>query len=201
MYRGNVRRDLAVAGECLRLIDIENPSVLEIGCGNGYYFEVFAHLYKRPYRYVGLDYSQPMISSAHEIYRENSFVVGDALQTPSADASFDIAWSGTVLMHLPDYKKAISETCRVARHFCVFHSVPVRLSGPTTFLTKKAYGVPVAEVLVNRTEFEDILHGHGLVIRHILGSLPYQIEGIADVNDVETLSYVCEKRKANDSES
>lgn len=191
MYRGKTRRDFAVAAECLRIIGIDNPTILEIGCGSGYYWEVLSHLYRGPLRYVGLDYSEAMVTVAREEYPQITFIVADALAMPFADDSLDIAWSGTILMHLPEYDKAISSTCRVARRFCVFHSVPVRSMGPTLFLRKNAYGVPVAEVLLNRVEFEQLLHTHGLRIRHILESLPYRAGNLAD--DMETLTYICEK--------
>ena len=191
MYQGNVRRDFAIAADCLRLVDLEDPTILEIGCGNGYYWEVFSHLYQRSFMYIGLDYSQAMIASASGDYPKASFIVGDALNIPCRENSFDIAWSGTILMHLSDYRKAVSETCRVARRFCVFHSVPLRVIGSTVFLTKKAYGVPVAEVLINQAEFEELLHTRGLMVRHILESLPYRVGDIGD--DIETLTYVCEK--------
>lgn len=192
MYQGQVRRDFAVAVDCLRLINLDNPSLLEVGCGNGYYAEVLSYLYQRPFRYIGLDYSRAMIASAHQNYPQATLGVGDALKIPFADASFDIVWSGTVLMHLPDYKQAIEETCRVARRFCVFHSVPLCLTEETMFLTKKAYGVPVAEVIISQAEFEDILQAHGLVVKHILESLPYRVDNIVD--RIETLTYICEKK-------
>ena len=94
-------------------------------------------------------------------------------------------------MHLPEYRKAILETRRVARRFCVFHSVPVRSTGPAIFLTKKAYRVPVAEVIVDQAEFEEVVRTEGLLTRHILESLPSKIDNIAD--DIDTLTYVCEK--------
>jgi SAM-dependent methyltransferase len=192
MHQGDVRRDFAVAAECLRLVDLDDPTVLEIGCGNGYYWEVLSHLYRRSFTYTGLDYSQSMIASAGRDYPEACFLVGDALNIPFRDNSFDIAWSGTILMHMPDYEKAVSETCRIAGRFCVFHSVPLRIAEATVFLSKKAYGVPVAEVLINQAEFENLLHRHGLVVRHILESLPYSAGDL--VYDVETLTYVCEMK-------
>jgi SAM-dependent methyltransferase len=193
MRGGGVRQDFAVAGECLRLIGLDGPTVLEIGCGNGYYADVMAHLYRRPFRYVGLDYSEAMIGSARRLYPAVRFLVGDAHDMPFGAWAFDIAWSGTILMHLPDYQRAVAETCRVARRFAVFHSVPLRRVGPTLFLTKRAYGAPVAEVLVNRHELEELIRREGFAITHALESLPYRPGDVAE--DVETLTYVCERRR------
>jgi SAM-dependent methyltransferase len=191
MHAGRVRRDLAVAAECLQLLPVANPTIVEIGCGNGVYSEVFACLYRRPHRYVGVDYSQAMAASARNRYGALPVVVADASALPFPARAFDVGWSGTVLMHVPDYARAIQETCRVSRRFCVFHSVPVRLAGPTLVLTKRAYGVTVAEVLINRGDLEASLRGSGLTIRHVLQSLPYRGGGVAD--DLDTLTYVCER--------
>jgi SAM-dependent methyltransferase len=191
MHAGRVRRDFAVAAECLRLLSLANPTIVEIGCGNGVYSEVFASLYGCPHRYVGVDYSEAMVTSARTRYGALPVVVADASTLPFSARAFDVAWSGTVLMHVPDYAGAIREACRVSRRFCVFHSVPVRLAGPTLFLTKRAYGVTVAEVLINRANLEESLRGSGLTIRHVLPSLPYRGGGVAD--DLDTLTYVCER--------
>ena len=192
MYERHPRRDFVVAAEALRLTSLPRPTLLEIGCGNGYYFEVLSYLTGCAIEYVGADNSQAMIRSARARYPHLNFTLADATQLPFADNSFDIAWSGTVLMHVADYKKAIEETCRVARLFCVFHSSPVLADRATSFLSKKAYGVPVGEVILNQAEFENLLHEQRLNIRHILESLPYNVGNVVG-GTVRTLTYVCEK--------
>lgn len=192
MHQGNPRRDFTAAAQALRLANQANPTILEIGCGNGYYCEVLSYLAHCALDYTGLDYSPAMIESARARYPRHRFLIADATLVPFADSAFDIVWSGTVLMHLVDYKKAISETCRVARRFCVFHSTPVLADAPTRFLTKRAYGVSVAEVIINEAEFENLLRDCGLRIRSVLESLPYRVDGIVG-GTVHTLTYLCEK--------
>lgn len=193
MYAGNPRKDFVVAAQALRLTNLSRPTLLEIGCGNGHYYEVLSHLTGCAIRYVGSDYSPAMIESARGRYPNLKWIVGNAIQLPFTDNSFDVAWSGTVLMHLVAYKKAIQETRRVARRFCVFHSTPVLAEGATTFLSKKAYGTQVAEVIISQAEFENLLHEQGLIIRHILESLPYAVDSVVG-RTVHTLTYMCEKR-------
>ena len=192
MYEGKPRLDFIVAAQALKLTLLSNPTLLEIGCGNGYYFEVLTHLTRTALRYMGVDYSSAMVESAHIRYPQLRFLLGDATQLPFVDGQFDVAWSGTVLMHIPDYQQAIAETCRVARRFCVFHSSPLLIDGTSTFLRKRAYGTPIAEVIIGQAEFEDLLHEPGLVIRHILESLPYRVDSVVN-GTVHTLTYVCEK--------
>lgn len=192
MYEGSPRQDFAVGAQALRLTNLSRATLLEIGCGNGYYYEVLSHLTGCAMAYFGVDYSPAMIESAREHYPNLKFAAGEATQLPFADDSFDIAWSGTVLMHAVDYKKAIEETCRVGRRFCVFHSTPVLADRATTFLSKKAYGTQVAEVIISQVEFENLLHEQGLIILHILDSLPYNVESVVG-GTVHTLTYVCKK--------
>jgi len=192
MHEGHPRRDFVVAAEALRLTSLPRATLLEIGCGNGYYFEVLSHLTGCAIEYVGADNSQAMIESARGRYPYLTFTLADATRLPFAENAFDIAWSGTVLMHVADYKKAIAETCRVARRFCVFHSSPVVADRATTYLSKKAYGVQVGEVILNQVEFENLLHEQRLHIRHILESLPYSVGAVIG-GAVHTLTYVCEK--------
>ena len=44
MKRGEPRLDLKIAAEAVATTGIANPKVLEVGCGSGYYSEVFATL-------------------------------------------------------------------------------------------------------------------------------------------------------------
>jgi SAM-dependent methyltransferase len=193
MSEGNPRKDFIVAAQALRLTNLSNPTIFEIGCGNGYYSEVLSCLTHRSIKYVGLDYSCAMIESARKCYpdSDHQFIVGDATSLPFADNAFDIAWSGTILMHLPDYAKAITEARRISRRFCIFHSTPVLADGSTTFLSKKAYGVPVIEIIISQTELENLIHNHGMVIRNVLESLPYSANGVIN-GTIHTLTYVCE---------
>ena len=70
-------------------------------------------------RVTGLDFSAEMIASATAKGRERgadvSFVVGDAMALPFADASFDACTVSFGLRNMPDYGAAIAEMARVLR--------------------------------------------------------------------------------------
>lgn len=191
MYAGRPRQDLLVAAEAVRCTGLENPLILEVGCGSGYYSEILSYLLPYPVRYVGLDYSQAMIQLACEYYSTQIFVLGDATALPFANKTFDIVLNGVSLMHILQYKKAITESCRVARGWCIFHTVPLLHRRKTVILRKKAYGQPTIEIIFNKRELHCLLKQCGLVIRHVFDSISYNLEAIVGEPTL-TKTYVCE---------
>ena len=193
MRRGQPRRDFQVAARAVAATALRDPLLVEVGCGSGYYSEVLPLLMGGPLRYIGVDYASGMMALATELYPEVPFLLGDASALPLDGESCDILLSGTSLMHVVDYQQAIAESVRVARHWCIFHTVPVMARRSTTLLRKQAYGAPVVEVIFNQAELERLFTSNGLDIQATYDSIPY------DVSDVIgepswTLTYLCRKR-------
>jgi SAM-dependent methyltransferase len=175
MKTGKPRLDLKVAAEAIAATGMPNPQLLEVGCGSGYYSEVFATLLAGRVRYCGIDYSDAMIARARAHYPSAAFEVGDATRLPYADASFDIVFNGVSLMHIVDYPAAIRETARVASHYCVFHTVPVFVDHPTTYLRKYAYGAPVVEVVFGKDDLMALCRDAGLRLEREWPCIPYNV--------------------------
>ncbi len=194
MHAGRPRKDLLVAAEAVRRTGLDNPCILEVGCGSGYYSEILSHLLRYRVHYVGTDYSSIMIQLAQKAYPNCYFVVGNAAALPFGDGAFDTVLNGVSLMHILHYELAIAESRRVARRWCIFHTVPVLQRRETTFLRKKAYGQPTIEIIFNEAHLRRILEKHGLAIRHHLSSVPYNLESVLD-EPTATRTYVCEVRE------
>ncbi len=175
MYQGEPRADFKVAVEALRTTGLHNPELLEIGCGSGYYSEVLPHLLGEPIRYTGLDYSEAMIELARRHYPAIPFLVGDAVALPFQDGAFDVVMNGAALMHIVQYERAIAESSRVSRGWCIFHTVTVHQQRPTTFLKKNAYGAPTAEVSFNEADLLRLFQANGLVLQKVFGSITYDL--------------------------
>jgi SAM-dependent methyltransferase len=188
---GRPREDFAALARAVSLTGLRDPLLVEVGCGSGWNAEVLARLLDAPPRYVGIDYSSAMLVLARRSYPEHRFVQGDAARLPLRDGSADILVSGTVLMHLPDYRDAIAESRRVARRWCIFHTVPVLARRGTTLLRKKAYGRPTVEVIFNEGELRDLFSEHGLTVRDAAPSIPYDLEAVLGERTV-TKTYLCE---------
>jgi SAM-dependent methyltransferase len=175
MKRGQPRIDFKVAAEAVAATGIASPSVIEVGCGSGYYSEVLATLLPCPIDYRGLDYSQAMVARARAHYPSRAFEVADATRLPYADRSFDIVFNGVSLMHIVDFQAVIREAARVAKHYCVFHGVPVFLDHRTTFLTKYAYGAPVVEIIFGKRELMSLCVDAGLRLEREWPGIPYDV--------------------------
>jgi SAM-dependent methyltransferase len=190
---GSPRRDFAVAAEAVRHTGLRNPSVLEVGCGSGYYAETLPMLLRQPVRYLGLDYSIEMVRLARRAYPAESFVAGDGRRLPFGDRVFDVVMSGTSLMHIAEYDAAIRETVRVSAAWCVFHTVPVMERRATTLLQKRAYGESVVEVIFNRSELEAIFSREGLRVEQTFESIPYDLSRVLGERTF-TMTYLCRCR-------
>jgi SAM-dependent methyltransferase len=180
MKRGEPRLDFKVAADAVAATGIANPRLLEVGCGSGYYSEVFATLLPAGVRYTGIDYSGAMIARACADYPSTAFEVADATRLPYADRAFDIVFNGVSLMHIVDYQAAIREAARVASNYCIFHTVPVFTEYRTTFLRKYAYGAPVVEVVFNEQELMSLCHDAELRLEREWPCIPYDVHEVTD---------------------
>lgn len=88
-------------------------SILEVGCGTGYFSRRFA---LDGHAVTGIDVDPAMIDYArgHAAAREQ-YAVADALALPFGGRRFDYCISVTALCFLPDERKALKEMVRVAR--------------------------------------------------------------------------------------
>jgi ubiquinone/menaquinone biosynthesis C-methylase UbiE len=188
---GKTRKDFAALAEAVKSTGLDDPLIIEIGCGSGWNSEVLKKLLNRSIRYIGTDYSYGMVRLGKQHYTQTPFAACDAVSLPFADASCDILLSGTALMHIPEYREAIFESRRVSRRFAIFHTVPVHESRDTTVLKKRAYGEWVVEIVFNETQLVEVFRQAGFKIRHVLKSIPYDLVQVTGEHSV-TKTYVCE---------
>lgn len=172
--RGEPRLDFKVAAKAVAATGIAHPRLLEVGCGSGYYSEVFATLLPGSVQYTGIDYSGAMIARARAHYPSTAFEVGDATRLPHADGAFDIVFNGVSLLHILDYQAAVREAARVASRYCIFHTVPVH-EYRTMFLRKYAYGAPVAEIIFDKRELMSLCGNAGLHLEREWACIPYDV--------------------------
>jgi SAM-dependent methyltransferase len=191
MRGGTLREDFSALVEAVRLTQMDRPLVVEVGCGSAWNREVLQRFSSATVRYVGLDYGREMLQTAHATYPGVAVLVGDACELPFRNGSIDILVSGTLLMHVLLYRKAIEESRRVSRRWCIFHTVPLLEDRETTILRKDAYGRPTIEIIFNRAELLGIFTANGLQVRAAIDSLPYDLKPVLGEATI-TKTFVCE---------
>lgn len=88
-------------------------SLLDVGCGTGYFSRRFAH---EGYEVTGVDRDPAMLAIARGAAGpRETYCVADALELPFADESFDYCLSVTALCFMRDERAALREMLRVAR--------------------------------------------------------------------------------------
>jgi SAM-dependent methyltransferase len=178
MRKGNPRLDLRVAAEAVTATGIARPRLLEVGCGSGYYADVFADLVPGGVTYTGIDYSEAMIARARSNYPASAFEIADATRMPFTDAAFEIVFNGVSLMHIIDYEAAIREAARTAGAYCILHTVPVFENRSTVYLSKYAYGAPVVEIVFGKTELMSLCRKAGLHLQREWPCIPYDVSAV-----------------------
>src|SRR5579859_5147294 len=92
------------------LLEVASPSpgarLLDVACGPGH---VAAAARSRGAQVIGIDFCEPMIRRARQLYPEIDFRSGDAQALEFADQSFDIVTMSFGLMHLPRPDEAARE--------------------------------------------------------------------------------------------
>jgi SAM-dependent methyltransferase len=194
MKRGEPRLDFTVAAEAAAAAGLARPSLIEIGCGSGYYSDIFSTLLPGGVTYTGIDYSAAMIDRARAQYPALQFDVGDATRLPYGDAHFDIAFNGVSLMHIVDYAAAIREMARVASRSCILHTVPVFDDYRTTYLRKYAYGGAVVEIVFARAELMSLCERAGLHLERTWPCIPYDVSHITGHRSA-TETYLFSKKR------
>ncbi|GAA0538204.1 class I SAM-dependent methyltransferase [Paractinoplanes ferrugineus] len=98
---------------------VPGERVLDVGCGTGADVRLLAGEVGETGRAEGVDNSRQLIDKARLLTplsaRNLRYQVADAHRLPFADATFDVARSERVLMHLAEPAAAVAELARVTR--------------------------------------------------------------------------------------
>lgn len=176
--------------KALKNIPDNNKKLLEIGCSSGYYSEYISKSGFK-FKYEGCDYSQTFIDLAKKRYPDIKFSLNDSTKLTYKDESFDVVISGSCILHIPNYRKAISETCRVSKKYVIFHRTPILHLTGTTFTSKQGYNVEMLEIIFNESELLNEFRKNKLVVTSIFTVIKSSIALFDE--PVFVKDYVCQK--------
>ncbi|AUS96035.1 hypothetical protein CDQ84_03020 [Clostridium thermosuccinogenes] len=111
--------------------------VLELGCGNGSMWENRMEKLPAGTSLVLSDISEGMIEIVKEKFKDYSFVsteLIDIQDIPYPDNTFDIVIANSMLYHVPDLQKAISEVYRVLKPGGKFYATTTGVNGMQKYL-------------------------------------------------------------------
>jgi SAM-dependent methyltransferase len=92
--------------------DIEEKSILDIGCGAGAMVKEYAAIGAKAY---GVDLSAAMLQQARRGFRKGRFTQGSMMNLPFPDEAFDVATASFVVQHVEDLAVALREVERVLK--------------------------------------------------------------------------------------
>lgn len=137
-------------------------NLLEIGCSSGYYRQVLHSRFPET-KYTGIDFSSSFVEFGLKKFPGIDLRIGDTTNLNVLPQSFDAVVSGSVLLHVFEWRRGLSESCRAAKDVLVLHRTPVS-SGPTTLFTKTAYGQKMIEWTFNEQELLMCCAEHNFVL-------------------------------------
>ena len=100
----------------------QHPRVLDLACGSGPSALAWA---ERGAEVVGIDFDRDLLSAGRRRWREAhpspgppdepDWVAGDAGRLPLPDGAVDVVFCNSLLEHVPDWRRVLSEMSRVLR--------------------------------------------------------------------------------------
>jgi SAM-dependent methyltransferase len=113
LHRQVVARD--VAARTIAQLSAPNPTVLDVGCGDGGFLDDLArHVGDPRVRWVGVDYSKHQLEKAAALPYEFEWCDLDE-GIPLPDESVDLVHAAEVIEHLVDPDRLVEESARVLR--------------------------------------------------------------------------------------
>jgi ubiquinone/menaquinone biosynthesis C-methylase UbiE len=108
-----------------QLPDVSGWNVIDVGAGTGRFTAAFL---QRGAAVTACDASEEMLKVLRSKITSSSLQtnVTDAQNLPYADKSFDCAVSFRLLMHVMEWKNALSELCRVSKDWVIIDFPPKR---------------------------------------------------------------------------
>lgn len=126
-------------------------SVLDVGCGMGHWTQALSDFLPKNVKITGVDKEKKWVEKALERTKEQrdrfDYKVSTAEKIPFPDASFDMVTCQTVLIHVPDVRRAMNEMFRVLKPNGLMVAVEPNNSTTELVFDSLSIAEPAAETL------------------------------------------------------
>jgi ubiquinone/menaquinone biosynthesis C-methylase UbiE len=151
---------------------IKDRSVLDVGTGTGRAALILA---RGGARVTAVDASEQMLEVARRRAADESvkvnFLVGDAHALKFPDRAFDVTVCLRVLMHAPDWRRCMSELCRVSQRLVIFDYPSAASAAAIESVTRRAVhaagGRTEAYRVFTNRQIRRALNDSGFTVRSI----------------------------------
>ena len=140
-----------------------NLSIIDIGCGSGYYFDVLQHFFPNIYKYSGCDSQSEIIQTAKEHRPFIDFRKQDLTNMKYTDKEFDISIFSHGTCNMIKYKKVFEEACRVTKKYIILHRICVTKEKDSSKKSLRYY-LPCITHSFNNKTFFDIFEKHNFML-------------------------------------
>jgi len=120
--------------------DIKRAAILDLGCGNGWFFNQLRKHWRLRKAEVGVDINKGVLKKAKAAKAYRNLIVADARALPLKTGKINIVLSNCTLEHIPNLSEALQEISRVTAHggHTVF-SVPSEFFNKLLLLPSQRY--------------------------------------------------------------
>lgn len=120
--------------------------ILELGCGNGSMWKNHTDLFERCGQVYLTDFSEGMLETAREnlgTFENVTYQAVDIQDIPFEEDEFDLVIANSMLYHVPDLHKGLSEVRRVLKPTGKFYCATGGKRGPLSYAAERLlpYGV------------------------------------------------------------
>ncbi len=94
----------------IQALELENPKLLELGCGGGRFLSFLKTEYKGEFTYTGIDIAQDLLNYAQKEHHEHKFVCSDMLSflNEEQQESLDVVVACASFQHLASQEERIA---------------------------------------------------------------------------------------------
>lgn len=159
-------------------LPVTDFTILDCACASGYYFDLLSTQLIKNFTYTGSDYSPGMIKLAKERHPELPFSVQDITNLSFYENEFNFVLVSGVLEHIPNFRDAISEVCRVAENSVIIHRCLINKTEKNIYTSGFLYNIKTPRIFYSKSFLENEFYKYGFVLDLVVPAVNRELKVI-----------------------